>query len=43
MVNGSEVSIALKINIVLKVNSITSWIVLSILDKEEFLRQGENI
>jgi transketolase len=38
MASGSEVSIALKINLILKVSGITSRIV-SIPDREEFLRQ----
>jgi len=38
MASGSEVSIAVKVNLILKVNGITGWVV-SIPDREEFLRQ----
>jgi len=38
MTSGSEVSIAVKVNLILKVNGITSRVV-SIPDREEFLRQ----
>ena len=38
MASGSEVSIAVKVNLILKVNGITSRVV-SIPDREEFLRQ----
>jgi len=40
MASGSEVSIAVKVNAILKVNGITSRVV-SVPDREEFLRQGK--
>ena len=40
MASGSEVSIAVKVNLILKVNGITGRVV-SIPDREEFLRQGK--
>jgi transketolase len=40
MASGSEVSIAVKVNLILKVNGITSRVV-SVPDREEFLRQDK--